>query len=32
MYLIPLHLNVDYIKALQPMTANQAEHHSTPLS
>lgn len=31
MYLILLHLNVDYIKMLQPMTATQAEHHSTPL-
>lgn len=31
MYLIPLNLNVDYIKALQPMTPNQAKHHSTPL-
>lgn len=25
MYLIPLHLNVEYIKELQSMTANQAE-------
>lgn len=31
MYLIPLHLNVDDFKALQPMTANQTEHHSTAL-